>query len=56
MTDLELIAKLINERDEARRMYCKAGAVLMYKSYGKSSAEHIAESKGWDCYKKEETK
>jgi hypothetical protein len=51
--------KLRRERDEARRMYCVMAANVMYKSENKSTAEHIANEKNWDCYKtetQEETK
>ena len=41
------------ERDEARRMYCVMAALVMYKSDNKSTAEHIADSKNWDCFKTE---
>jgi len=51
----EQIKTLTTERDEARRMYCVMSAQHMYKSDNTSTAEHIADSKNWDCYKKEET-
>ena len=53
------IKQLTNERDEARRMYCDITARRVYKSDNKSTAEHIADSKNWDCYTtetQEETK
>jgi hypothetical protein len=59
MSDLDLIIELGTERDEARKMYCVMAAQHMYKSDNKSTAEHIADSKNWDCYKtetQEETK
>lgn len=56
MTEMsEQITKLRNERDEARRMYCVMAAQHMYKSDNKSTAEHIADSKNWDCYKSDKT-
>jgi hypothetical protein len=51
--------QLRKERDLVRRMYCHMAAQVMYKSDNKSTAEHIADSKNWDCYKtetQEETK
>lgn len=48
----EQITKLINERDEARRMYCSV--VENSRPHG-SSAEDVAKRIGWNCYKKEET-
>ena len=54
--DNEQISKLTNERDTARRMYCVMAANVMYKSENKLTAEHIANDKNWDCYKKEENK
>jgi len=53
---LEQIQRLRKERDEARRMYCHMAGQVMYRSYNKSTAEHIANEKNWDCYKKDETK
>ena len=50
------IEKLTHERDEARRMYCHMAGQVMYRSYNKSTAEHIANNRNWDCYKKDETK
>ena len=50
---LELIEKinlLRNERDEARRLYCSV--VENSRPHG-TSAEDVAKSMGWDCYKKE---
>ena len=52
MTTEEEIAKLINERDEARRMYCSV--VENSRPHG-TSAENVAKQMGWDCYKKEKT-
>jgi hypothetical protein len=52
----EQIAKLRKERDEARRMYCHMAGQVMYRSYNKSTAEHVANNMNWDCYKKDETK
>ena len=50
LADLDLIIEFSKERDEARRMYCVMAANVMYKSDNKSTAEHIADSKNWDCY------
>lgn len=53
------IKELTNERDEARRLYCVMAANVMYRSENKSTAEHIANEKNWDCYTtetQEETK
>lgn len=47
---LDQIKILTTERDEARRMYCVAGAKVMYKSDNKSTWEHIANNRNWDCY------
>ena len=51
MTTEEEIAKLINERDEARRMYCSE-VESHSRQYG-TSAEEVAKRNGWDCYSKE---
>ena len=48
---IEEINLLRKERDEARRLYCVMAANVMYKSENKSTAEHIADYKNWDCYK-----
>ena len=53
MSDLDLIIKLSKERDEVRRMYCVMASGVLYKSTEKITAEHIADSKNWDCYKTE---
>lgn len=53
MSDLDLIINISKERDEARRMYCVMAAQHMYKSDNKFTAEHIADTKNWDCYKTE---
>ena len=51
---IEAIEQLRRERDEARREVCdwmntdESGCV-------KSGSEETAISRGWDCYKKEET-
>jgi len=53
------ITQLRQERDEARREVCEMNA---FESTNESvefhsiSGEDIAEDRGWDCYKKEETK
>lgn len=47
---IDEINRLHNERDEARRLYCVMAANVMYKSENKSTAEHIANYKNWDCY------
>ena len=56
------IARLTAERDEARRMYCKA--VADHYEYacnaeldgaGPYTQKDVAKDEGWDCYK-EETK
>ena len=49
---IETIERLVNERDEARRMYCSV--VENSRPHG-TSAEDVAKSIGWNCYKKEET-
>ena len=47
---IEQIKILTTERDEARRMYCVMAANVMYRSENKSTAEHIANEKNWNCY------
>lgn len=42
----EVIERLINERDEARRSYCYATG----NGY-EQRAINVAQSKGWDCFK-----
>ncbi|CAB4190410.1 hypothetical protein UFOVP1192_59 [uncultured Caudovirales phage] len=49
------IKELTKERDEARRLYCRAQAIVMYKSDNALTAEHISNNMNWDCYEKEET-
>lgn len=48
----EVIERLINERDEARRMYC---GFAEYNERGSedSSKEDIAHALGWNCYKED---
>jgi len=53
---IDEIERLRDERDEARRMYCHMAGQVMYRSYNKSTAEHIANNRSWDCYQKEKTK
>lgn len=43
----EVIERLINERDEARRMYCEA----VNRHHVRLDAFGIAKNHGWDCYK-----
>ena len=47
------IARLTEERDEARRLHCHMSAQFMYKSVELDTAKHVANSKGWDCFKEE---
>ncbi len=51
----EVIERLINERDEARRMWCEAEAVGNCLSvddmYRRARAE--AKRREWDCYKED---
>ena len=47
------IARLTTERDEARRLHCHMSAQFMYKSVELDTAKHVANSKGWDCFKEE---
>lgn len=46
---LEKIARLTDERDEARREVCE------WEHYCNktSSEQHIAKSRGWDCFKED---
>jgi hypothetical protein len=47
MTEMKIvIARLTEERDEARREICW---------YYDSHPSHIAHRRGWDCFKKKET-
>jgi hypothetical protein len=46
----EVIERLINERDEARRSYCYATG----NGY-EQRAINVAQSKGWDCFTTEVT-
>ena len=50
LESIEKINLLRNERDEARRLYCSV--VENSRPHG-TSAEDVAKSMGWDCYKKE---
>ena len=46
----EVIERLINERDEARRIACG----LMYdQAPSPATKESIAEAEGWDCFKED---
>lgn len=47
---IETIERLVNERNEARYMFCHLASKL-----GRSETD-IADVLDWDCYKKEETK
>ena len=49
---IDELNKLSNERDKARRMYCSV--VENSRPHG-TSAEDVAKSIRWNCYKKEET-
>ena len=54
MTEMKIgLAKLLRERDEARRLHCHMSAQFMYKSVELDTAKHVANSKGWDCFKEE---
>lgn len=44
-------AQVRKERDEARRLHCRMSAQFLYKSVAIETAEHIADGKGWDCFK-----
>jgi hypothetical protein len=43
--------QLRKERDEARRLHCHMSAQFMYKSVELETAKHVANNKGWDCYR-----
>jgi hypothetical protein len=47
------IEQLINERDEARRMYCRQTADSL-ENY--REPERIADDRGWNCFSKENVK
>ena len=44
------IARLTEERDEARRLHCHMSAQFLYKSVELETAKHVANNKGWDCF------
>ena len=44
---IRAVKALITERDKARRMYCLA----ISENYKHTSAEDVADSLGWDCFK-----
>lgn len=46
----EEIERLRKERDDARREVCEQEAYL-WDEPATRSAQHIAESRGWDCFK-----
>ena len=52
-TAADAIEQLTKERDEARRLHCHMSAQFMYKSVELITAKHVANSKGWDCFKEE---
>ena len=54
----ELLGKseqLLKERDEARREVCYAECVVGAASGERYTPQGIAEIKGWDCFKNQET-
>ena len=46
------IILLRKERDEARKIVCQ---LLQEQDSGSVTCQRLAEDRGWDCYKKEET-
>ena len=48
-------AQLYKERDEARREVCYAECVVGAASGERYTPQGIAEIKGWDCFKNQET-
>jgi len=46
------IDALISERDDARREWCKQEAYF-WDEPAIRSAQHIAESRGWNCFKED---
>ena len=51
----KIIERLTKERDEARREVCDWMNTDESGCVKKSGSEETAISRGWDCYKKEET-
>ena len=52
----EVIERLINERDEARRMCCEQAAMDESGYVKHGYMLHFAESRGWDCFNQEDGK
>jgi hypothetical protein len=52
---IEAIEQLRKERDEARREVCYAECVVGAASGERYTPQGIAEIKGWDCFKNQET-
>jgi hypothetical protein len=46
------VDNLIKERDDARREWCKQEAYF-WDEPAIRSAQHIAESRGWNCFKED---
>jgi hypothetical protein len=56
MTEMKAKIKLLRkERDEARRLHCRMAAQFIYLSGELCTAKFVADEKGWDCFKSEET-
>ena len=49
---IDEINKLQNERDEARREVCNWSVGVGLKA----TSQSVADDRGWNCYKKDETK
>ena len=46
----------LRERDEARRLCCERAAMDESGYVKHGTMLHFAESRGWDCFKEEDTK
>jgi hypothetical protein len=46
------VDELVKERDDARREWCKQEAYF-WDEPAIRSAQHIAESRGWNCFKED---
>jgi len=45
-----IIARLVEERDTARRMFCELLAEVEQDEGKRTTPEDVAASEGWECY------
>ena len=52
MSNVDIVARLTAERDEARREVCYLAAELDMLNHISSTVESVAKEYGWDCFSK----